>query len=143
MTLRASASDGSAGGKALWLQVAGYFAVSLVALGVDMGVFLLLTSRTGAVPAAVAGYGAGLVVHFILSARYVFDASRTGKARARLFFEYGLSGLAGLLVTAATVAMTVDVAGLAPPYGKGIAVAFSFVTVFLIRRSIVFAARGA
>lgn len=143
MTPGVSTENGAKSGQAPWLQVAGYCAVSLVALGLDMALFLLLTTRIGAVLAAIASYAAGLVLHFLLSAGYVFDASQTGKARARLFTEYSLSGLAGLLLTAATVAVTVDIAGLAPAQGKGVAVAVSFITVFLIRRSIVFAARPA
>jgi len=119
-----------------------YGAVSAVALAVDMGLFLGLTgSGLGAVPSAVAGYAAGLVVHFVLSSRLVFDAARTGKGRFRLIGEYVLSGIAGLLVTAATVAMLVEVAGLAPLPGKAAAVVLSFIVVFVIRRSIVFAAR--
>jgi putative flippase GtrA len=117
-----------------------YGAVSVVALAVDMTIFLLLKARgVDAVPSAVAGYLMGLVAHFTLSTRFVFDAAQTGKGRSRLFGEYALSGIIGLLVTAATVAVLVDVAGLAAVPGKGVAVALSFIAVFLIRRSVVFA----
>ncbi len=119
-----------------------YGAVSVVALAVDMALYLALTGYgLGAVPSAVTGYAVGLMVHFLLSSRLVFDAARTGKGRSRLFGDYTLSGIVGILVTAATVAMLVEVAGFAPVPGKAAAVVLSFVAVFVIRRSIVFAAR--
>jgi putative flippase GtrA len=137
------AADDTAGGEAWWEQALRYGAVSALALGVDMALFLLLTARgMDATPSAVAGYAVGLVAHFALSTRFVFDAARAGKGRPRLFGEYALSGIVGLLVTAATVAVLVDVAGLAPVPGKAVAVALSFVAVFLIRRSVVFAQAG-
>jgi len=141
----AVASGGHAARDGRWLaQALRYVGVSAVALGIDLAVFLALgAAGMGAVPAAVIGYAAGLVAHFALSCRFVFDAEATGKGMSRLFAEYVASGIAGLAVTAATVAAAVDGLGLAPMPGKAIAVGLSFVAVFLIRRSIVFVARAA
>ncbi|MGU9978573.1 GtrA family protein [Phreatobacter sp. HK31-P] len=146
MTSRSSLAADRSGdrGDRWWGQMLRYGSVSAVALAVDMALFLALTgSDLGALSAAVAGYAVGLLVHFLLSSRFVFDAARTGKGRSRLFGEYALSGIAGILVTAATVAMLVEGAGLAPVPAKAVAVVLSFVAVFVIRRSIVFAARPA
>lgn len=129
-------------GRARLRQVLAYGVVSALALTLDAGLFLALVAwQAPSVVAAVAGYLAGLLLHFALSSRYVFDAGATGKPRARLLGEFAASGLAGLAVTAATVAVTVDVAGLSPPVGKLMAIALSFGIVFLLRRQLVFAAR--
>ncbi|WP_204351052.1 GtrA family protein, partial [Serratia marcescens] len=75
--------------------------------------------------AAVAGYGAGLALHFLLSARVAFDGAATRKSAARLFWQFALSGVCGLVVTAVTVALLADYAGVRPILAKAAAVALS------------------
>jgi putative flippase GtrA len=124
-------------------QILGYGLVSLAALALDLAIYLGLTALAlYPAAAAVIGYGAGLAGHFVLSSRVVFDVAATGKSDGRLASEFALSGLGGLVITAATVALLTDFAGLAPIYAKAAAVAVSFVAVFLWRRAIVFAPRG-
>lgn len=125
-----------------WRQVVAYGLVSTLALAIDTGLFLALMSwNFASVIAASLGYLAGLLLHFALSSRFVFDGVATGRPQARLLTEFAASGLAGLAVTAATVAVAVDVAGLEPPVAKLGAIALSFGIVFLLRRHLVFSVR--
>lgn len=125
-------------------QLSRYTAVSALALAVDFLVFLTLV---GAVLqpslAGAAGYGVGLAMHYALSVRYVFDAGTTGKSEARLFGEFIASGLIGMAITVLVIAVATDGIGLPPLLGKAAAVAASFLIVFLLRRSVVFAACSA
>lgn len=123
-------------------QLSRYTLVSAVALGLDFLVFLMLTHGAGlkASTAGAIGYSAGLLLHFALSSRFVFDARATDKSRVRLFAEFAASGLVGIAITSIVIALTVDVAGLVPVVGKACAVVVSFASVFVLRRTIVFAA---
>ena len=121
-------------------QLGRYTVVSGAALLLDFALFLSLI-RLGVAPtlAGVAGYAVGLALHYGLSARFVFDAARAGKPHARLFSEFALTGLAGLVITAAVISVATGVAGLAPVLAKALAAILSFVAVYLMRRQIVFA----
>lgn len=119
-----------------------YLMASVVALGVDMACFmgLIHAGRMGAVSAAMTGYGAGLLVHWLLSSRLVFalaDDQRAGtRARRKLLFVG--SAFVGLAITMAIVGLG-QALGLAPWIAKGAAVAMSFQATYFLRRSVVFA----
>jgi putative flippase GtrA len=121
-------------------QVGRYGLISVVALGADFMVFLGLT-LAGMQPslAGAVGYLAGLVLHYVLSVRFVFDVARSAKSHARLFSEFVVSGAVGLCITAGTIAISTDIAHLPPVVGKAAAVVMSFAVVFILRRAIVFA----
>ena len=87
-------------------QLSRYALVSLAALVLDFSLYLALTSG-GMKPvlAGVIGYAAGTVLHYVLSARFVFDAAATDKVQARLFGEFALSGLVGIGITALVIAL--------------------------------------
>jgi putative flippase GtrA len=121
-------------------QLSRYSVVSLLALMLDYGVYLSLASA-GLRPflAGTVGYSLGLLLHFILSTAFVFNAAAAGKPAARLFGEFALSGLAGLIVTACVIAAAHDVAGLPPLPAKLLATVASFLLVYSLRRGIVFA----
>lgn len=126
----------------LLLQLARYGFVSVAALGCDFGVFLALT-KAGTMPAVagMVGYTIGLVLHYFLSTVLVFDTAASQKTRARLFTEFAVSGGAGLVLTAAIITLMTHRLHAAPVVAKITAVAVSFVVVFLLRRSVVFASR--
>lgn len=119
-----------------------YAGVSVAALALDTGAFLALC-KLGVVPAAAGGIGylAGLVLHYVLSIRHVFDAEASGKPHRRLFTEFAASGLAGLALTSIVIALATGGLGLSPLPAKLIAVGLSFVAVYLMRQALVFAAR--
>ena len=121
-------------------QFSRYTATSALALALDFAVYLALTGG-GAKPvlAGVLGYGAGLALHFLLSSRFVFSAAARHKAQTRLFAEFALSGLAGLMTTAIVIALAADVAGMPALPAKALATGASFAFVYWLRCTIVFA----
>lgn len=126
---------------ALAPQFSRYVVVSVLALGLDFTVFLALAHGGGlkASLAGVVGYAMGLALHFVLSTRYVFERRGLEKSQRRLIAEFAATGLVGVGLTWAILAVAVDMAGLYPIVGKILAVGFSFVAVYLLRRSVVFA----
>jgi putative flippase GtrA len=121
-------------------QLSRYALVSLAALVLDFSLYLALTS-CGMKPvlAGVIGYAAGTVLHYVLSARFVFDAAATDKVQARLFGEFALSGLVGIGITALVIALATGAAGLPALPAKVLAAGVSFLLVFTLRRNFVFA----
>ena len=119
-----------------------YTIVSVIALGVDLAVFkMLLIGGMRAALAGIVGYGVGLVLHYMLSVRYVFETAGSAKSGARRFGEFALSGGVGVAITWAVILAATDFAHLPAMLGKIAAVGTSFVVVFLLRRGIVFAGR--
>ena len=121
-------------------QLSRYAVVSGLALALDLAVFMLL-NRLLALPtlAGVIGYACGIVLHYHLSRRFVFANAGSGKSARRLFGEFFASGLIGLVVTAAVIACATGALGIGPLPAKLIAIAASFLGVFVIRRTVVFA----
>lgn len=126
---------------ALAPQFSRYVVVSVLALGLDFVAFLALTygAEVKASLAGVVGYAFGLALHFVLSTRFVFERRGLEKSQRRLLGEFALSGLVGVALTWSIIAVAVDFAGLYPIVGKILAVGISFVAVYLLRRSVVFA----
>lgn len=147
MSQSASSSSLAFANAPAWLarlmpELSYYTIVSIIALGVDLVVFngLVLGDMRPAL-AGVAGYAIGMVVHYLLSSRYVFDTSGSDKTNVRRFGEFALSGAVGLAITWALIHLATDVAHLPAMVGKIAAVGTSFIVVFLLRRGIVFAGR--
>jgi putative flippase GtrA len=120
-------------------QLSRYAVVSALALGLDFIVFLLLADALRPSLAGIAGYAAGMALHYCLAVRFVFDASASGQSEARLLAGFVASGAAGMGITATVIALATDLGGLPPAIGKALAVVISFSVVFIVRRSIVFA----
>lgn len=117
-----------------------YLGASVIALGCDMVSFLVLLGL-GLVPgmAAAAGYGLGIVVHWLVSSRKVFTGSvaQGGAARTRQKALFVVSALIGLGVTTAIVSGG-TMLGLDPRLAKLIAVGASFAVTWLLRDVVVF-----
>ncbi len=118
-----------------------YVAASVVALGVDVGLFLLLIgAHVPPTAASIIGYSVGILAHWLLSSRAVFADARAvrpgGQHRQRVLFL--LSALLGLGLTALIVAAGGWLA-LDPRLAKLLAIIVSFQAVWLLRRHIVFA----
>ena len=121
-----------------------YTIVSALALGLDLVVFAGLTqSGMRAAIAGIVGYTAGLILHYMLSVRYVFETQGSTKSVLRRFGEFVLSGLIGLALTWAIITLASEWLHLPALIGKVAAVGTSFIVVFLLRRGIVFAANRA
>ena len=123
-------------------QLGRYTFVSAAALALDVAIYAILVGAGWrAALAGAIGYAIGLALHFSLSTRFVFDASRTAKSSWRLFAEFVATGLVGIAITAAIIALATEILHLGAALAKLAAVAASFAAVYLMRRSIVFAAR--
>jgi putative flippase GtrA len=121
-------------------QLSRYTLVSGLALVLDFAVYLLIAADgTRLALAGVVGYACGLGLHFLLSVRFVFDAQAAQKAQSRLFAEFALSGLAGMAITALVLAVAADFGGMPVLPAKVLAAGASFVVVFALRRTVVFA----
>lgn len=117
-----------------------YFGASALALGVDMGFFLLLLAAGLLAPAASAiSYCLGIAAHWLVSSRIVFAAGAAppGSERWRQKFLFLASALVGLVLTVAIVALGEMLLGDAR-LAKLVAIAVSFFTGYLLRKKIVF-----
>lgn len=124
-------------------QVSRYTVVSILALGLDTSVTLGLATLVGqATLSAIVGYSIGMILHYFLSVRFVFDAHASRKSRRRQFAEFALSGLVGLAMTAGVIELATAVFGLPLIVAKIPAVIMSFIAVFVLRATIVFAKRA-
>jgi len=117
-----------------------YLVVSGIALGCDIVVYTSLI--TGALPAAAAGaigYAVGLFVHYVLSARWVFPDVAQQRRTAPTLAKFVATGLFGLTMTALVIGALTQYRIVDAFTAKGIAVALSYVAVYLLRRAYVFA----
>ena len=114
-----------------------YTLVGIAALTLDLAVFQTLTMNVQAPLAAALGYLSGMALHYTLSVRFVFTRV-TQKSKRRTMFEFLVSGLIGLAITAAIVWGATTGLGLSPLLAKATAVIASFFAVFLLRSAIVF-----
>ena len=126
--------------RAMVPQFSRYAAVSALALALDFTVFLGLNGTIGhPTLAGVAGYACGILLHYQLSRHYVFDTGASAKSGHRRFGEFVASGLIGLAVTAGVIAFATGMLGVSPLIAKVLAAGGSFLGVFAVRRTIVFA----
>ena len=113
---------------------------SAIALAADVGSFLLLLQmRLPAVPASIAAYTVGLVVHWLLSSRFVFSKqTRTDPAERRWQqLQFIASALVGLVITGLIIKWALEYR-IDPRLAKAAAVGVSFQTTYLLRRKLIF-----
>jgi putative flippase GtrA len=122
---------------AMRLTLARYLLASVCALSSDFAAFLML-GHLGAPPmlAACGGYALGLVVHWIVSVRFVFDTGAGASHAQRIGFV--MSALVGMGLTMACVG-ALSAAGVTPALAKLLSVPVSFFTVYAIRKYGIFA----
>jgi len=116
-----------------------YTAVSALAWLVDVAVLFFMAMQLN-IPhylAAATGYAVGLVVHYVLSVRYVFVYRRmAGQWRTELLL-YLLTGLLGVALSAGIVHVG-SLLGLPLIVSKLIATGVTFVAVFVVRKITLF-----
>ncbi|MCI4590638.1 GtrA family protein [Sphingobium sp. BYY-5] len=119
------------------LMFARYLLASICALSGDFLLFLML-DRVGVPPVAAAcgGYALGLLIHWVISVRFVFDTAPGPTHGQRLAFV--ASALLGMGMTMAMVG-GLSLIGVAPALAKLLSVPASFLTVYAIRKYGVFA----
>lgn len=117
-----------------------YIGASVGALAMDVGSFLaLMALGMLAAPASAIGYTLGILAHWLLSSRTVFQDSvaERGMARTKQKALFVVSALVGLGLTTAIVGGA-DMAGLDPRFAKLVAIVISFAATWLLRSHIVF-----
>jgi putative flippase GtrA len=120
-----------------------YLVVSAVALGCDLAVYAsLIGGGTRATAAGAAGYMFGLLVHYALSARWVFPDAAGTRRIAPTFVKFAAAGFIGLATTAAIIDVLTRNHLAGAFSAKAAAVVTAYVIVFLLRRTFVFAARA-
>lgn len=119
-----------------------YLVVSVGALAVDFGSFLaLMALGLMAAPASALGYSLGIVAHWLMSSRAVFQdrVASSGNERSKQKALFVISALVGLALTTAIVGAA-DWAGIDPRLAKLAAIGVSFFATWVIRAKIVFRA---
>ena len=117
-----------------------YLAASIGALAVDFGSFVaLMALGVMAIPAAAIGYSFGILAHWLMSSRAVFQdrVADGGNARAKQKALFVISALVGLALTTLIVGLG-DWSGVDPRAAKLVAIVVSFVATWVIRAKVVF-----
>ena len=117
-----------------------YGLASVGALVVDVGSFIaFMAVGMGAAPASAMGYSLGILAHWLLSSRAVFQdtVAQSGLARTRQKALFVVSALLGLGLTTVIVGLG-DWASGDPRLAKGVAIVISFLATWLLRSKIVF-----
>jgi putative flippase GtrA len=118
-----------------------YLIVSVSALAVDMGLFLLLLQAgMASIAASASGYSVGILVHWFLSSRKVFHdrvSERGSNERTQQKAMFVMSALMGLIVTTVIVGLG-DYMGLDPRIAKLAAIAVSFQLTYFLRNILIF-----
>lgn len=121
-------------------RLARYLLASVGALAVDVGSFLgFMSLGIAPAPASAMGYALGILAHWLLSSRTVFQdtVASGGMARTRQKALFVISALLGLGLTTAIVGAG-DWAGIDPRIAKVAAILVSFTVTWLVRSRIVF-----
>ncbi|WP_246326961.1 GtrA family protein [Burkholderia guangdongensis] len=115
-----------------------YFVVSVFALATDWLCFIALSSilPLDAGFAAWVAYMIGGIVTYVLSRRHVFHSAASGRSQAREVALFVGSCALGALLTAGIVHVAAPVFG--KMVAKMIAVVVSFVTLYWLRKLVVF-----
>jgi putative flippase GtrA len=123
----------------LVLEFIRYALCSLLALGVDMGLLLLLHHVAGLhyLLAAAIGFMAGLFVAYALSVRFAFSQRRVADARSE-FILFASVGLLGLALTQILLHAFVDGTGMAVAPAKIVTAGFVFLFNFGARKVLLF-----
>src|SRR5215469_5831087 len=116
-------------------QGARYLVVSAVALGCDLSVYAF-GLKAALAPGAL-GYSGGLILHYVLSAFWVFPDPMGRRRTKTTLAKFVATGLLGLGLTSGLIGALTG-AGLCGAYtAKIVAIAVSTVTVFAVRRTYV------
>ncbi len=116
-----------------------YTGVNLVSVTLDYAIFLTLTHLYDIpVFASIIAYAIALTLNYDLSKRFVFGTDGSHKSEKRLFTEFLVTGLLGLVLTAVATAIGIHTFGFSPALSKTIAVLICFVVLYMIRSRLVF-----
>lgn len=119
-----------------------YFAVSLLALAVDMVVLsgCLRLLHLGLTVSASLGFIAGGIVAYLLSVWWVFRKRTYGETPSLEFAAFAAIGVIGLGITQLVLWLGVTWIGLPPELVKLAAAGVTFAFNYLLRKTLLFAA---
>ncbi len=116
-----------------------YTGVNIVSVTLDYAIFLSLTYLYDIpVAASIVAYAIALALNYDLSKRFVFGSAGSQKSEKRLFTEFLVTGLLGLVLTAVATGIGIHTFGFSPALSKTIAVLICFVVLYMIRSRLVF-----
>lgn len=120
-------------------EAVGYGLISVVSLGVDMGLLHALAGGLGLhyLVASTISFLAGATVSYILSVRFVFSIRKVHNPYLEYLAFFTL-GLVGLAVNAGALFITVGTMGLGLTAGKLLAAGCTFAANFTLRRQLLF-----
>jgi putative flippase GtrA len=126
----------------LWhrFTITRYLAASIIALAFDVALFSSLVALAlDPTIASAAGYCAGIVIHWLVSSRLVFEGrvSAAGATRTIQKSQFVASAFLGLGLTTAIVAGG-SFFGIDPHLAKFFAVGISFVVIWYVRHRLIF-----
>jgi len=122
------------------IRLARYIAASAIALGADVGSFLVMLSfGVMATAASAASYSLGILVHWLISSRKVFadSVAERGMERTKQKALFVISALAGLALTTAIVGIG-GLMGIDPRIAKLFAIGASFTLTWMLRSKVIF-----
>ena len=124
-------------------DISRYFAASLLALVVDVGVLsaCLRLLHLNLTWSASIGFAAGAIVAYILSIRWVFRNRALGSAPLLEFATFIGIGIAGLGVTHGVLWLGVGAFDLMPELVKLAAAVATFTFNYIVRKTLLFASR--
>ncbi len=116
-----------------------YTGVNLVSVSLDYAIFLSLTHVYDIpITASIIAYAIALTLNYDMSKRFVFGSDGSHKSEKRLFTEFLVTGLLGLVLTAVVTGIGIHAFGFSPALSKTIAVLICFVVLYIIRSRLVF-----
>lgn len=116
-----------------------YTGVSLGATVIDYTIFLSLTHFFGwPILESVISYAFTTCVYYALTRTFVFRHGLSPKSEHRRFLEFVGTCIAGLVITAVVIWVTVHEMNLQPFEGKTISVLICYVSLYYVRTRIVF-----
>lgn len=126
-------------------ELIGYFLVSVLALGVDMGCFMALIKYAGAhyLFATTAGFLLGVWVSYYASIRLVFAFRSHRKQPAGEFAIFLLVGVFGWAVGSLAIYILIEYISMAPALAKLSAAGVTFFSNFALRKFMLFNKSGA
>ncbi len=121
-------------GRKLAAEFLRYFAVSALALAVDMACLLLAAEYVHYLLAATLGFLLGATVSYVLAVRWAFDRRRLESSPRTEFAVYALIGVTGLGINNLTIFLAVESLGLSLWLAKACAAAITFLFNFSARK---------
>lgn len=124
---------------AMRIEFLRYLVAGAIAFLADVALFLALIRLAEVRPvlAALAGYGAGLILVYLLSVRWVFGYRRL-RARHTEFAYFAVIGVIGLAVNVAVIGLLTEVWQIDSLVAKLIATGMTFTFNFIFRKLMLF-----